>query len=398
MKAILGVTGCIAAYKSAQVLRLLQTEGFEVLPVMTRHAERFIGSLTLEKLSGNHVLSDLFQDRSAEIEHIALARRSDILAVAPATANILAKFAHGIADDFLSTLYVSTTTPVVVAPAMNVEMWRHPATQANLALLRERDVTIVEPQPGYLACGEVGEGRLAEPEEIVRAMLSRLPRDESLKGRRVLVTAGPTIEDIDPVRFISNRSSGKMGYAVAQEAVRRGAEVVLVSGPTALDPPSGAEFIAVRSAAQLESEVLERSREADIVVMAAAVGDYTPEERHLSKLKKSEGGVTIALKRTTDVLKTLGERKNGRFLVGFAAESENLLENARSKLRDKNLDLIVANDITIEASGFQSESNQVALIPADGPERELPLMPKPEVARIIWDEVAERLQRQFVAG
>lgn len=398
MKAILGVTGCIAAYKSAQVLRLLQTEGFEVLPVMTRHAERFIGSLTLEKLSGNHVLSDLFQDRSAEIEHIALARRSDILAVAPATANILAKFAHGIADDFLSTLYVSTTTPVVVAPAMNVEMWRHPATQANLAMLRERDVTIVEPQPGYLACGEVGEGRLAEPEEIVRAMLSRLPRDESLKGRRVLVTAGPTIEDIDPVRFISNRSSGKMGYAVAQEAVRRGAEVVLVSGPTALDPPSGAEFIAVRSAAQLESEVLERSRAADIVVMAAAVGDYTPEERHLSKLKKSEGGATLALKRTTDVLKTLGERKNGRFLVGFAAESENLLENARSKLRSKNLDLIVANDITIEASGFQSESNQVALIPADGPERELPLMPKPEVARIIWDEVAERLQRQFVAG
>jgi len=387
------VTGCIGAYKSALILRLLQKEGFDVLPVMTTSAQQFLGPLTLEKLSGHRVVTGFFDEHDVSIEHISLARASDLLLVAPATANILGKFANGIADDFLSTLYLSTTTPVIVAPAMNVEMWRHPATQANIQTLRGRGVVIVEPESGYLACGEKGEGRLAEPEIIVQEVASLLKRGESLKGRRVLVTAGPTVEDIDPVRFISNRSSGKMGYAIAREAVARGADVVLVSGPCALRPPHGAQFVGIRSAADMAAEVFARFPDTDIVVMAAAVGDYRPIKVSEQKLKKSEGRVTLDLEPTADILKCLGERKTGQFLVGFAAESENIVEYARRKLQEKNLDLIVGNSISGPSSTFGSENNQVVLIDSDGTEQSLDLLPKSQVAELIWTRIEARMSR-----
>ncbi len=394
MRVILGVTGCIAAYKSAIVLRLLQKAGCEVIPVMTASAARFIGPLTLEKLSGRKVVSHLFEDQSAAIEHIALARQSELLLVAPATANILAKFARGICDDFLSTLYVSTVTPVVVAPGMNVEMWRHPATQENLEILKRRGVAVVEPEAGYLACGEVGEGRLAEPEKIVAAALSAMGRSLSLAGRKVLVTAGPTVEDIDPVRFLSNRSSGKMGYAVAEAAARRGAEVTLVSGPTRLAAPGGVHLVAVRSAAEMAEAVLTRYDQAEIVVMAAAVADFTPETVRDQKIKKDDSLRQIQLKPTQDILRELGRRKKGQLLVGFAAESERLLENARQKLVRKNLDLIVANDISRPETGFESDQNRVSILDAAGGEETTPVLSKALVAGLIWDRVERALNRR----
>ncbi len=387
MKVILGVTGCIGAYKSAVVLRLLQKEGFEVLPVMTRAAQQFITPLTLEKLSGHKVVSDLFSDHTVQIEHISLARQSDLLVVAPATANILAKFAQGIADDFLSTLYLSTTTPVIIAPAMNVEMWHHPATQENLETLRQRGTVIVEPGSGYLACGEEGEGRLAEPERILEAVLNTFTRKKSLLNKRVLITAGPTIEALDPVRFISNRSSGKMGYALAREAHLRGAQVVLISGPTHLEPPEGVKLVRVRSASEMAKAVFDHFPDSDVVVMAAAVSDFTPASVSSEKLKKENVEPVIQLEETVDILKELGQRKEGQYLVGFAAESGPVREEARKKLQEKGLDLIVGNDISREDQGFQSEFNQVLLIDCEGKEEELPRLPKTDIAAILWDRI-----------
>lgn len=391
MTVILGVTGCIGAYKSAVILRLLQKTGLEVLPVMTRHAKEFIGPLTLEKLSGNKVISDLFNDQSACIEHIALARQSDLLLVAPATANILGKFAHGIGDDFLSTLYLSTVTPVVVAPAMNVEMWRHAATQENLKILRGRGVAIVEPDSGYLACGEEGEGRLAEAERIVEVVLNTLRHEKSLLGKRVLVTAGPTIEDIDPVRFISNRSSGKMGYAVACEAFSRGAQVALISGPSQLEGSAGINLVRIRSASEMAQAVFDRADDVDVIVMAAAVSDFAPTQASLQKIKKRDAELVIPLKRTLDILGALGEKENRPFLVGFAAESSELYGAARKKLQEKGLDLIVGNDISGESGGFQSDLNQVILIDREGSMEELPMLPKTGVAQILWDRIEAKL-------
>ncbi len=399
MKIILGVSGCIAAYKSAIILRLLQAQDFEVFPVMTQSAQKFLTPLTLEKLSGNSVIAGLFQERSPGIEHIEVARQSDLLLVAPATANILAKFAHGIADDFLSTLYISTVTPTVVVPAMNVEMWRHPATQHNLQLLRDRGVLVVEPGSGYLACGEVGEGRLAEPEEVVKAVVDALKRRRTLTGKRVLVTAGPTIEDIDPVRYISNRSSGKMGYAIAREAQDRGARVRLVSGPTHLEPAEGLEVVRVRSSKEMAAAVLESSENSDIVVMAAAVSDFTPECTFEEKIKKAESTQEVLkLRRTTDVLEELGRRKRkGQYLVGFSAESEKIREHARIKIGQKRLDLIVANDISHDDRGFQSDRNQVIFIDAAGNEEEFALQSKDEVARNLWEKIEGELSIRPVA-
>ena len=394
MKVILGVTGCIGAYKAAVILRLLQKAGFESFPVMTRHAQEFITPLTLHKLSGNRVITGLFGEESESIEHIALARKSDCLLVAPATANILGKFARGIADDFLSTLYLSTLTPVVVAPAMNVEMWHHPATRENVKILRERGVTVVEPHAGYLACGEEGEGRLAEPEEVVQAVLDTLHPVRTLRGLRVLVTAGPTIEDIDPVRFVANRSSGKMGYALAWEAQQRGAQVVLVSGPTSLDPPEGVDCIVVRSASQMAEAVFTRFTEVDAVIMAAAVSDFSPVKYLEKKIKKKEGEEQLRLKKTIDILTELGRTRSQQFLVGFAAESGELRENARKKLLEKKLDLVVANDISRQGCGFEADVNQVVVIGADGKEKGFPPLPKAEVARLVWDQIEERLVRQ----
>ena len=392
MRAILGVTGCIAAYKSAFLLRRLQQEGFEVVPVLTRHAREFITPLTLEKLAGHRAVSDLFgEEESAQIQHISLARQSDVLIVAPATANVLGKFAHGIADDFLTTLYISTATPVLVAPGMNVEMWRHRATQSNLRILRVHGVRIVEPEPGYLACGEVGEGRMAEPERILDALRDLLVADDSLKGRRVLVTAGPTVEDIDPVRFISNRKTGKMGYALAREARRRNASVVLVSGPTALDPPAGVDLVCVRSASEMEAQVESRFADSDIVVMSAAVSDFRPAAYEEQKIKKHGAETSLRLQKTPDILEGLGRRKEGQFLVGFAAESEDLLPNAAAKLERKNLDMIVANDITIEGAGFGSENNRVTILRPGVPPVVLEMMSKVEVASRVLEAISSAM-------
>ncbi len=394
MTVILGVTGCIAAYKAALILRLLQLEGVTILPVMTRAATRFLGSLTLEKLSGNRVVSDMWNTRPEEIEHISLARRSDLLLVAPATANILAKFSSGIGDDFLSTLYLSTTTPVVVAPAMNVEMWRHPATRRNLEILRGDGVVVVEPGAGYQACGEYGEGRLADPERVAAEVLRLLRRSRSLAGLKVLVTAGPTVEDIDPVRFVSNRSSGRMGYAVAKEAARRGASVYLVTGPTSLPLPQGVEAVCVRSAAEMADAVLSLYGDMHVVVKAAAVSDYRPPQRLSRKLKKNRGVWTLNLEPTRDILAELAARKKGQILVGFAAESEDLERNAAEKLRRKSLDLVVANDISESDAGFDSDTNRVLFIDRRENIVRHPLLSKNEVAQLLWDRVEEFLPKQ----
>ena len=394
MKVILGVTGCIGAYKSAVILRLLQKEGFEVLPVMTQSAQQFITPLTLEKLSGHKVVSDLFSDHTVQIEHIRLARESSLLLVAPATANTLAKFAQGIADDFLSTLYLSTLTPVIVAPAMNVEMWHHTATRKNLEILKERGVVVVEPGSGYLACGEEGEGRLAEPEQILEAVLNTFNREKSLLGKRVLITAGPTIEDLDPVRFISNRSSGKMGYALAAEAQSRGAQVVLISGPTQLVPPEGVDLVPVRSASEMAQAVFQHFPRMEVVVMAAAVSDFTPASFSSEKIKKKNAEPILYLKQTADILKELGEQKEWQFVVGFAAESGAVGENARQKLQEKGLDLIVGNNISREDQGFESDFNQVVVIDREGKEEEFPPLPKTDVARILWDQIETRYPRR----
>jgi phosphopantothenoylcysteine decarboxylase/phosphopantothenate--cysteine ligase len=391
MKVILGVTGCIAAYKSALILRLLQEQGHDVVPVMTLSAEEFITPLTLEKLSGHPVITGLFEDPSPEILHISVARASDLLLVAPATANTLAKFAAGIADDFLSTLYLSTTTPVVIAPAMNVEMWRHSATVSSVKTLRDRGVLFVDPESGYQACGEQGEGRLADPARIVSVVQSVFEQTHSLAGKSVLITAGPTIEDVDPVRFISNRSSGKMGYALAEEASNRGASVHLISGPSALEPPPGVMVTRVRSAEEMARQTYSSFPSADIVIKAAAVADYTPVSVASEKTKKTNSRWAIELQPTEDILRELGRRKEHQLLVGFAAESENLIENAKDKLRRKHLDLIVANDISQEGGGFEVDHNQVVLIDRKGQAEESPLLPKSQVAKRVLDKIEELL-------
>jgi phosphopantothenoylcysteine decarboxylase/phosphopantothenate--cysteine ligase len=394
MNIILGVTGCIGAYKAAEVLRELQERGAMVRVIMTRSAREFIGPLTFEALSGHPVISEMFEPGlNAEIKHIEVARWADLLLVAPATANAIARFAHGLADDMLSTVYISATCPVVVAPAMNVEMWHHPATQENIATLRSRGVEIIEPESGYLACGDVGEGRLAEPQEIaVRAMevLSRSPamvRD--LEGQHVLITAGPTCENIDPVRFITNRSSGKMGYALAEAALARGAEVTLISGPTNLIPPAGARFVSVWSTEEMYAAVMKHLDRAMIVVKAAAVADYRPKEARASKMKKSEGDLILEFEQTPDILAEIGRRKDHQIVVGFAAETDDPIENGQKKLREKNLDLIVINDVTAEGAGFSVDTNRVTLMDRDGRVVELPLLPKREVADRIFDQVVE---------
>ena len=394
----LGVTGCIAAYKSVEVLRGLQKRGASVRVVMTRHATEFVGPLTFQSISGFPVIAEMFATTDdPEIKHIQLAQSIDLLLVAPATANALAKFANGIADDFLSTLYISTTGPVLVAPAMNVEMWAHPATRENVGRLRERGVHFVDPAEGYLACRTVGAGRLAEPQEIVRRALeiialgasskssdgaAALPQD--LRGERVLITAGPTQEAIDPVRFLSNRSSGKMGYAVAEAALARGADVTLVTGPVSMAAPKGARTIAVRSAAEMFESVKENFRDATMVVMAAAVADYRPASIHQQKIKKNGSALVLDLEQTDDILAAVTRASGSRVVIGFAAETENVIENAKKKLQEKGADLIVANDVSGSDSGFDVDNNRIALVSTEGVV-ELPLLSKQEAAGRIID-------------
>jgi phosphopantothenoylcysteine decarboxylase / phosphopantothenate---cysteine ligase len=393
MRITLGVTGGVAAYKAAELVRRLQQDGFTVQVVMTRGAREFVTPLTFAALSGQKVITDLFAESGGEanlesaIEHIAVAQRTDLLLVAPATADILAKFARGIADDFLTTLYLASTAPVVVAPAMNVNMWNHAATQENVEMLRARSVIIVDPDEGYLACGMTGAGRLAGQEQIVAAVRDTLRLQRDLEGQTVLVTAGPTCEDLDPVRYLTNRSSGKMGYAVAEAAARRGARVILVSGPTALDAPAGVERIDARTAEEMYRGVADKFSECSIAIFAAAVADYRPAEKLGQKIKRNKEPLMLALEPTRDILASFAQNKGDRLVIGFAAETERVAENARKKLTAKNADLIVANDVTAEGAGFDHDTNIVTLFARDG--RDLPLarMSKSEAAQRILDEV-----------
>jgi phosphopantothenoylcysteine decarboxylase/phosphopantothenate--cysteine ligase len=394
MKIALGVTGGVAGYKAAELVRRLQQENLDVQVVMTRAAQEFVTPLTFASLTGKKVITEMFGSQDAApanvesaIEHIAIAQRIDLLLVAPATADILGKFAHGIADDFLSTLYLATKAPVAVAPAMNVNMWEHPATQENLATLRARGVHVIDPDEGYLACGMTGSGRLAATETIVQRVRDVLGLRRDFEGQTVLITAGPTREDIDPVRFLTNRSSGKMGYALAEAARRRGARTILVSGPTDLPVPDGAEWVPVRSTEEMRRAVSERAADATVIVMAAAVADYRPATAMTQKIKRADKGLTLELEPTPDILAELGRRKGNRILVGFAAETDRMSENARAKLNNKGADMIVANDVTQEGAGFDADTNIVTLFLRAAREIPLPKMSKFEVANRILDQV-----------
>jgi phosphopantothenoylcysteine decarboxylase/phosphopantothenate--cysteine ligase len=394
MRVIVGVSGGIAAYKAAELVRALQRQAVEVHVVMTAAAQKFVQPLTFAALTGHKVITSLWEewdtsDAMAEqngIDHIAEAQWADALVVAPATANILAKFAHGIADDFLSTLYLATTAPVLVAPAMNVNMWNHPATQANIEILRQRGVRIVEPGTGELACGMVGAGRMAEPETIAEAVLGTLGRRNDLAGEVVLVTAGGTRDALDPVRFIGNRSSGKMGYALAEAARSRGAKVILVSGPSSLHAPAHCELVKITTAEEMRNSVLTRMTEATLVIKAAAVADYRPVNVSAQKLKRT-GPMTVELAPTEDILaEVVRRRRPGQLIVGFAAETENRMENGRAKLLKKGADAIVVNDVACEGVGIDADTNAATFL-TRVTAVELPEMPKRQLADRILDEI-----------
>ncbi len=392
---VLGVTGGIAAYKAAEVVSRLGKAGVEVYCIMTRHAQEFLTPLTLETLSKHPVVTDMFRrDTPWEVEHIALAQRADVFAIAPATANILAKMANGIADDMLSTTVMATRAPIVLAPAMNTGMWEHPATQRNMETLLDRGCRQVGPGAGLLACGDVGAGRMAEPAEIVDAILAELEQTRDLSGKTVLVTAGPTREPLDPVRFLTNRSSGKMGYALAEQAAQRGARVILVSGPVALPAPHGVERIRVETTQEMLQAVLAHFAEADAVIKAAAPCDYRPAKAAGQKIKKREGAdMTLSLVENPDIAAELGRRKDGQVLVVFAAETEHMLEHAQGKLERKNADLMVANDVTRPGAGFDVDTNVVTLITRAGEITELPCLPKREVAGRILDKISGMMKK-----
>jgi phosphopantothenoylcysteine decarboxylase / phosphopantothenate---cysteine ligase len=397
MKIALGVSGGIAAYKAAELVRLLQDRGIRVQVIMTQAAQEFVRPLTFAALSGERVITDLFgadaeqPNIDSAVEHIAVAQSIDALVVAPATADVIAKFAQGIANDFLSTLYLASTAPVVVAPAMNVNMWEHPATRENVATLKSRGVRVVEPDAGYLACGMTGPGRLATNEAIVTAALEALGAQQDLWGETVLITAGPTREPIDPVRFIGNRSSGRMGYALAEAALRRGARVVLVTGPTALKPPANAEVVQVETAAEMREEVLAKLPDTTVVIKAAAVADYRPQSVSQQKIKRT-GKKTFDLEPTADILAEVASRRTRQIVVGFAAETENVIENAHKKLAAKAVDAIVVNDVSRKDIGIDSERNAVTILTRD--ERiEVPESAKWEVAHRVLDAIV-RIKQQ----
>jgi phosphopantothenoylcysteine decarboxylase/phosphopantothenate--cysteine ligase len=387
----------VAAYKAAELVRRLQQDGIEVQAVMTRSAQEFVTPLTFAALTGQKVITDLFGAEGAAssanvesaIEHIAVAQRIDALVIAPATANVLAKLARGIADDFLTTLYLATTAPVIVAPAMNVNMWEHAATQENIEMLRARGVHVVSPDEGYLACGMTGAGRLAGLEAIAGAVEAALGIRHDLAGETVLVTAGPTCEDLDPVRYLTNRSSGKMGYALADTAARRGARVVLVSGPTALETPPDVERVAVRSTAEMHNAVMAHLGPATIVVMAAAVADYRPSARRDQKIKRNGERLVLEFEPTVDILADVARVKGDRIVVGFAAETDHVAEHAQRKLAAKAADMIVANDVTAEGAGFDHDTNVVTIFTRDGRQMPLPRMSKRQVADKVLDRALE---------
>jgi len=386
---LLGVTGSIAAYKAVELVSRLIKLGASVNVIMTQNATQLLSPLTFQTISRNPVMVDMF----AEVDewqpgHISLADKADILVIAPATANIIAKFAHGIADDMLSTTALAVRCPILVAPAMNCRMYDNPIFQENLEILRRHDFAFVEPEYGQLACGYEGKGRLADVEKIIQKIQRLLNTSQDFKGKTIMVTAGPTREVLDPVRFITNRSSGKMGYAVAEAAVSRGADVILISGPTVLSAPADVKLVNVETALQMRDEVVKYAHQADAVIMAAAVSDYRPRDVSPQKIKKEKDQLTLALERNPDILAELGENKpNGQILVGFSMETENLLDNAIKKLKNKNADLMVANDVSQEGAGFDVDTNIVWIIDPSGSERKLPLMSKRDVAEVILDEV-----------
>lgn len=391
MNLALGVGGGIAAYKAAELARRLMERGFTVQVLMTSAAQEFIRPLTFAALTGKKVITGLFSDASAEdtlsssVEHISVAQDNEILVIAPATADLIAKLAHGLADDFLTTTYLAFTGPVVVVPAMNTNMWNHPATRANLATLRDRGHAIVEPDSGLLACGVTGPGRLAEPEVIVDAVLRAAHPKHDLDGEVVLITAGPTQEAIDPVRYITNRSSGKMGYALAEAAATRGAKVILVSGPVHLDAPRGVDLVRVDSAVEMRDAVMDRLPEATVIVKAAAVADYHIARPSTEKMKKTATRFTLDLDPTPDILAEVGRKKDDRLLIGFAAETQNLIAEARRKLESKNCDMVVANLVNQSGTGFESDRNKVTMVLRSGETIDLPEGTKRAIADAIFD-------------
>jgi phosphopantothenoylcysteine decarboxylase/phosphopantothenate--cysteine ligase len=401
MRIVLGVSGGIAAYKAAEIARALIQNGHEVQAVLTRAAEEFIRPLTFASLTGRKVITELFSSVSPEatwsssIEHIGVAQEHDLLLVAPATANVLGKFAHGLADDFLSTLYLAFRGPVVVAPAMNNNMWEHEAVRANIETLRRRGLTIVDPDSGFLACGTIGPGRLAEIDKIVEAVERTFsPAVMDLDGETILITAGPTQEPLDPVRYLSNRSSGKMGYALAQAAIDRGAQVILVSGPVSLNPPQGAEIIHVHTAAQMRDAVFANLEPATVVIKCAAVTDFRPSVESKRKIKKTSARISLELEPTQDILAELGRKRGDRLLIGFAAETENLRDEARRKLETKNCDMVVANLVGKPDTGFESDTNEVLLALRTGEFIPLARASKREIADQILGQIL-KLRREL---
>lgn len=394
-KIVVGVSGGIAAYKAAEFISSLQKEGALLTVIMTKHAQEFITPLTLGTLARGEVLSELFAERPGSVQHIAIAQQAELIIIIPATANIIAKYAHGIADDLLSTILLAATSPVLIAPAMNVHMYEHPATQANIALLKMRGVNFIEPTSGLLACGEIGKGRLAEVKEIISTVHAFFSLKNDLAGKSVLVTAGGTNEAIDPVRHLANKSSGKMGYAIAKAARDRGAEVTLISGPTNLDKPTGVNFVQVTTAQEMYNAALSVFSKIDITIKAAAVADYRPEKVFQHKIKKKEDELIIHLIKNPDILKEMGKLKHQhQVLVGFAAETDQVEEYAKKKLIEKNLDFIVANNISLPGVGFGSETNTVTFYFKNGKSLILDEMPKYQVANKILDEVVE-IQNNF---
>ena len=391
-KVIMGLCSSISVYKSCEIIRGFQKKGHSVQAIMTKNATLLIQPLLISAITENTVHVDTFENKASEnISHISLAKEAALFVVAPATANMIGKMASGIADDFLSTFYMAVQCPVLVAPAMNEAMYFHAQTQLNIKKLESLGVNFVEPDRGYLACGDEGWGRLASPEKIVAEGLNLMKRSQNLAGQNVLVTAGPTREFLDPVRFLSNRSSGKMGYAIAEEALTRGARVTLISGPTYLSPPDGAELIMVQTTDEMAQQAFEHYKDASIVIMAAAVSDIKFKDITPQKIKKKHFAQDVTLVQTQDILEKLGEKKGDRILIGFAAETENVRAYASQKIKDKNLDFIVANNVADETIGFESDFNQVIFVYPDGQVAKTDRMSKKDISRLIWDRVEDLL-------
>ena len=392
---VIGVSGGIAVYKVCDVVSRLKKLSANVHVIMTKSAAEFVTPLTFQSLSQNYVVSDMFEEpKTWDVEHISLAKKADVFLIAPATANIIGKMACGISDDMLSTTVMATKGKVLIAPAMNTNMYENPIVQRNIETLKALNYEFIEPESGRLACGDIGKGKLATPENIVKSVVEALTKEEDLKGKKIIITAGPTVEALDPMRYITNRSTGKMGYSIAKEAIKRGAEVTLISGPTKLEPPKNLKnLIRIESAEEMYEAVINNLDENDVVIKSAAVADYKPKEYSSKKIKKSDEDLVIRLDRNKDIAYEIGKVKKDKILVGFAAETNDLIENATKKVNKKNLDFIVANDLTKEGAGFGVDTNIVKIIDKEGTITEYPIMTKDEVANVILDKVKNLLEK-----